>query len=127
MGDSSQYYGPYPSIYTAKVMLQVIKELYPVRTCKYPLTPESIAAGRYKVCLEYHIKRCKGPCEGLQPLDEYMQNIGEIKEILRGNISQVSRMLVKQMQGFAESLQFEKAQDIKEKYEEAEYEVLNEE
>ncbi len=114
--DGSQYYGPYPSIYTAKVMLQMIKELYPLRTCKYPLTPESIAAGRYKVCLEYHIKRCKGPCEGLQPLDEYMQNIGEIKEILRGNISQVSRMLVKQMQGFAESLQFEKAQEIKEKY-----------
>ena len=114
--DGSQYYGPYPSIYTAKVMLQMIKELYPLRTCKYPLTPESIAAGRYKVCLEYHIKRCKGPCEGLQPLDEYMQNIGEIKEILRGNISQVSRMLVKQMQTFAESLQFEKAQEIKEKY-----------
>ncbi len=64
--DGSQYYGPYPSLFTAKVMLQMLKELYPLRTCKYPLTPESIAQGRYKVCLEYHIKRCKGPCEGLQ-------------------------------------------------------------
>ena len=52
-------------------MLQMLKELYPLRTCKYPLTPESIAQGRYKVCLEYHIKRCKGPCEGLQSLEEY--------------------------------------------------------
>ena len=78
--DGSQYYGPYPSLFTAKVMLQMLKELYPLRTCKYPLTPESIAQGRYKVCLEYHIKRCKGPCEGLQSLEEYQQNISEIKE-----------------------------------------------
>lgn len=64
--DGSIYFGPYPSVFTAKVMLQLLKELYPIRTCKYPLTPESIAQGRYKICLEYHIKRCLGPCEGLQ-------------------------------------------------------------
>lgn len=115
--DGSRYYGPYPSVYTAKVMLQLIKDLYPIRTCKYPLTPESIREGRYKVCLEYHIKRCKGPCEGLQSLEEYQQNVSEIKEILRGNISQVSKHLYEQMQELASELKFEEAQKIKEKYE----------
>lgn len=115
--DGSRYYGPYPSVYTAKVMLQLIKDLYPIRTCKYPLTPESIREGRYKVCLEYHIKRCKGPCEGLQSLEEYQQNVSEIKEILRGNISQVSKHLYEQMQKLASELKFEEAQKLKEKYE----------
>ncbi|MEG1748605.1 MAG: excinuclease ABC subunit UvrC [Tannerellaceae bacterium] len=114
--DGSQYYGPYPSIYTARVMLQMLKELYPIRTCKYPLTPEAIARGQYKVCLEYHIKRCKGPCEGLQSLEEYQQNISEIKEILRGNISQISKHLFDKMQKLAEELRFEEAQKLKEKY-----------
>ena len=115
--DGSKYYGPYPSVYTAKVMLQLIKELYPIRTCRYPLTPESIHEGKYKVCLEYHIKRCKGPCEGLQTLEEYQQNITEIKEILRGNISQVSKHLFDEMQRLAGELKFEEAQKLKEKYE----------
>ena len=115
--DGSRYYGPYPSVYTAKVMLQLIKDLYPIRTCKYPLTPESIREGRYKVCLEYHIKRCKGPCEGLQSLEEYQQNVSEIKEILRGNISQVSKQLYEQMQQLASEWKFEEAQKLKEKYE----------
>ncbi|WP_075559688.1 MULTISPECIES: excinuclease ABC subunit UvrC [Parabacteroides] len=114
--DGSQYYGPYPSVYTAKVMLQMLKELYPLRTCKYPLTPESIAEGKYSVCLEYHIKRCKGPCVGLQTLEEYRQNISEIKEILRGNISQISKHLYEEMQTLAGELKFEEAQKIKEKY-----------
>ena len=115
--DGSQYYGPYPSVFKAKVMLQMIKELYPLRTCKHALTPESIAEGRYKVCLEYHIKRCKGPCVGLQSLEEYQQNINEVKEILRGNISQVSNHLYKKMKDLAEDLRFEEAQVMKEKYE----------
>lgn len=115
--DGSQYYGPYPSVYTAKVMLQMLKELYPLRTCKYPLTPESIAAGKYDVCLEYHIKRCKGPCIGLQSHEEYQKNISEIKEILRGNISQISKHLYEEMQALAAELKFEEAQKIKEKYE----------
>lgn len=115
--DGSQYYGPYPSVYTAKVMLQMLKELYPLRTCKLPLTPESITEGKYSVCLEYHIKRCKGPCVGLQSLDEYRQNISEIKEILRGNISQISKHLYEEMQVLAGELKFEEAQKIKEKYE----------
>ena len=115
--DGSQYYGPYPSVFTAKVMLQMLKELYPIRTCKYPLTPESIAQGRYKVCLEYHIKRCKGPCEGLQSLEEYQKNITEVKEILKGNISQISKHLYEEMQQLAAEWRFEEAQAVKEKYE----------
>ena len=115
--DGSLYYGPYPSTYTAKVMLQMIKELYPIRTCKYPLTPENIAKRRYKVCLQYHIKRCKGPCEGLQPIEEYQENISQIKEILKGNISKVSKLLFDAMQKLAEELRYEEAQFLKEKYE----------
>ena len=115
--DGSQYYGPYPSVFTARVMLQMLKELYPIRTCKYPLTPETIARGQFKVCLEYHIKRCKGPCEGLQSLEEYQQNMAEVKEILKGNISQISKHLYEQMQSLAAELRFEEAQAIKEKYE----------
>lgn len=115
--DGSQYYGPYSSVYTAKVMLQMIKELYPIRTCKYPLTPESIAQGRYKLCLEYHIKRCKAPCEGLQTNEEYLKNISEVKEILKGNISTVAKLLYEEMQSLAAELRFEEAQKVKEKYE----------
>lgn len=114
--DGSLYYGPYPSLYTAKVMLQMLKELYPLRTCNYPLTPESIEQGKYKVCLEYHIKRCKGPCERLQTLEEYNKNMTEIKEILRGNISQISKHLYEEMQQLAGELKFEEAQKVKEKY-----------
>lgn len=65
--DGSQYYGPYSSAYSAKVMLQMLQEIYPLRTCNFPLTPESVRQGRYKLCLQYHIKRCKAPCEGKQP------------------------------------------------------------
>jgi excinuclease ABC subunit C len=114
--DGSHYFGPYTSAYTAKLMVHLIKELYPLRTCNYPLTPESIAQGRYKVCLQYHIKRCKGPCAGLQPLEEYQKNIVQIKEILRGNISKTGRILYEEMQRLAEELRFEEAQIIKEKY-----------
>jgi excinuclease ABC subunit C len=115
--DGSQYYGPYSSVYTAKVMLQMIKEIYPIRVCKYPLTPENIARGQYKVCLQYHIKKCKGPCEGLQSLEEYQSNIVQIKEILKGNISKISKTLYEMMQNYAEELRFEEAQIVKEKYE----------
>jgi excinuclease ABC subunit C len=115
--DGSQYFGPYSSVYTAKVMLQMLKELYPLRTCKYPLTPESIRQGKYKVCLQYHIKRCKGPCEGLQSLEEYNDNISQIKEILKGNISKISRLLFDLMKELAAELRFEEAQLIKYKHE----------
>ncbi len=114
--DKSVYYGPYTSAYSAKIMLQLLKELYPLRTCYYPLTPETIKQGKYKVCLQYHIKRCKGPCEGLQSTEDYMENITHIKEILKGNSSQISKLLYKKMQELAEDLRFEEAQIVKEKY-----------
>lgn len=114
--DGSQYFGPYPSAYSAKVMILMLKEIYPIRICNYPLTPETIRLGKYKVCLQYHIKRCKAPCEGLQTLEEYQQNIAEIREILKGNISSISHMLYERMQKLAAELRFEEAQSIKEKY-----------
>lgn len=115
--DGSQYYGPYSSAYTSKIMLQMLKELYPIRTCKLPLTPESIKQGRYQCCLEFHMKKCMAPCEGLQTHEAYLKNIGEIKEILKGNISTVSKLLYEEMQTLASELRFEEAQKVKEKYE----------
>jgi excinuclease ABC subunit C len=114
--DGSQYFGPYSSVYTAKIMLQMIKEIYPIRTCKLPLTPEKIAQGRYKVCLQYHIKKCKGPCEGYQTLEDYQENIKQIKDILKGNVSKISKVLFDSMQGYSSQLRFEEAQILKNKY-----------
>ncbi|MDR1331953.1 MAG: excinuclease ABC subunit UvrC [Tannerella sp.] len=114
--DGSLYFGPYASPYMAKVMLQMIKTLYPIRTCKFPLSPEAIENGRFKVCLDYHIKRCKGPCEGLQDAGEYGRNISEIREILKGNSSRISHMLMKSIQRLAAEMRFEEAHLLKEKY-----------
>ena len=114
--DGSVYFGPYVSVPAARMMLKLIKNLYPIRTCKLPLFPDSIEKGKYRVCLEYHIKRCKGPCIGLQSVDEYSQNISEIKEILKGNSSLISDHLLKEMQTLANEMKFEEAQTIKEKY-----------
>lgn len=114
--DGSSYFGPYASVYTAKTMLQMIKTVYKIRTCKYPLTPESVAAGRYKVCLEYHIKRCNAPCIGALFLETYNAQIIEIKEILKGNSSRITHLLVDQMHRLSEEMRFEEAQQIKEKY-----------
>lgn len=114
--DGSLYFGPYASVYIAKTMLQMIKSIYKIRTCKYPLTPESIAQGRYKVCLEYHIKRCKAPCIGLVSLEEYNEQISEIKEILKGNSSRITTHLLEQMRDLSDRMRFEEAQLIKNKY-----------
>ncbi|MDR1096841.1 MAG: excinuclease ABC subunit UvrC [Tannerella sp.] len=114
--DGSLYFGPYASVYIAKTMLQMIKSIYKIRTCKYPLIPESIAQGRYKVCLEYHIKRCNGPCIGLISLDGYNEQISEIKEILRGNSSRIANHLLEQMRTLSGQMRFEEAQQLKEKY-----------
>ena len=114
--DGSQYFGPYSSLFMAKVMLQMIRDLYPLRTCKHPLTPETIKQGRYAVCLEYHIKRCKAPCIGAQSVEDYNKNIFLIKEILKGNSSEVSRTLLDEMQTLAAELRFEEAQKVKVRY-----------
>ena len=115
--DGSVYFGPYASIYIAKTMLQMIKSIYKLRTCKFPLTPESIAQKKYKICLEYHIKRCNGPCIGRIFSDDYCEQMSEIKEILKGNSSRITNILLEQMRKYSEEMRFEEAQAIKEKYE----------
>ena len=114
--DGSVYFGPYASIPAARVMMQLIKNLYPIRTCKLPLNPDAIKRAKHKVCLAYHIKKCKGPCVGLQSAEDYNRNIAEIKEILKGNSSLVTDHLVKEMKTLAAEMRFEEAQAIKEKY-----------
>lgn len=115
--NGSSYYGPYSHVPSMYALLDLIKHLYPLRTCHLSLTPENIRLGKFNVCLEYHIKNCAGPCIGLQSHDEYMKNIGEIKEILKGNTQEISRTLLQQMQGLAAELKFEEAHILKKKYE----------
>lgn len=115
--DGSTYFGPYSHVPSMMAMLELIKRLYPLRTCNLALTPGNIAAGKFKVCLEYHIKNCKGPCIGAQSHDEYMKSIAEIREILKGNTQSISNALMEEMQKLAEELRFEEAQKVKEKYE----------
>ena len=114
--NGSSYYGPYSHMPSMNAVLDLIKHLYPLRTCNLNLSPENIRAGKFSVCLEYHIKNCAGPCIGLQSQEEYLRNIGEIKEILKGNTQDISRMLFQQMQELATEMKFEEAQKIKEKY-----------
>lgn len=115
--DGSTYFGPYSHVPSMMAMLELIKRLYPLRTCNLALTPENITAGKFKVCLEYHIKNCKGPCIDAQSHDEYMKSIAEIREILKGNTQSISNALMEEMQKLAEELRFEEAQKVKEKYE----------
>lgn len=115
--DGSTYFGPYSHVPSMMAMLELIKRLYPLRTCNLALTPVNITAGKFKVCLEYHIKNCKGPCIGAQSHDEYMKSIAEIREILKGNTQSISNALMEEMQKLAEELRFEEAQKVKEKYE----------
>lgn len=114
--NGSSYYGPYSHVPTMYAVLNLIKHLYPLRTCHLSLTPENIQAGKFKVCLQYHIKKCAGPCVGLQTMEDYLKNIDEIKEILKGNTGEISRMLLHKMQELATDMKFEEAQKIKEKY-----------
>lgn len=115
--NGSTYYGPYSHIPSMQAVLDLIKKLYPLRTCHLALTPENIRQGKFNVCLEYHIKNCKGPCIGMQSHDEYMENIAQVKEILKGNTQAISDALMKEMMALAEDMKFEEAQKIKEKYE----------
>lgn len=114
--NGSSYYGPYSHIPSMNALLELIKHLYPLRTCHLNLTPENISAGKFNVCLEYHIKNCAGPCVGLQSHEDYMKNIAQIKEILKGNTQEISKKLYKQMQELAEEMKFEEAQKVKERY-----------
>ena len=113
--DGSEYFGPYTSVKTIKALLDLIKELYTLRTCKYDLSREKVNTGKYKVCLEYHLGNCLGPCEGLETEAHYNNSIKEIRNIINGNFKESLESLTSLMMGFAEKMEFEKAQKIKEK------------
>ena len=113
--DGSEYYGPYTNVRTVKVLLDLIRELYPLRTCKYDLSREKIAEKKYKVCLEYHLGNCSGPCEDFQEEDSYNDTIKAIRNIVKGNFKESLNKFHEIMNAFADKMEFEEAQKIKEK------------
>jgi excinuclease ABC subunit C len=115
--DGSKYFGPYTSVHTVNTLLDLFRTEYKLRTCNYNLSKKNIKEGKYKVCLEYHLENCEGPCEGLISAEQYNQGIDEITDILKGNISGVIKHLEHRMDKMAGDLNFEAAQKIKEKYE----------
>ena len=114
--DGSNYYGPYSHVPSMNALLELINKLYPLRTCRHSLTPENIRGGKFDICLEYHIKNCKGPCIGKQSHEEYMKDIREIKNILKGETQIVCDLLLDEMKALTSEMRFEEAQAIKEKY-----------
>lgn len=117
VNDGSIYFGPYPSVMTAKTLLEMLRQLYPIRNCKLILRQENIDNGHYRPCLEYHIGNCLAPCDGSIDEEEYREMILNIKKVIKGNIQEVLKDLKAQMMDHASKLEFEKAQVIKEKYE----------
>lgn len=115
--DGSEYYGPFSSVKTVRTLLDLIKGLYPIRTCKYDLSQEKINAGKYKLCLEYHIGNCLGPCESLQTEASYMDHIESIRNIVKGDYKNAAKHFETQMMEYASQMQFEDAQRIKDKLE----------
>ena len=113
--DGSEYFGPYTNFKTVNTLLDLIKELYPLRNCNYDLTKTNIESGKFKVCLEYHIGNCKGPCEGYETLENYQKQVDGIREILKGNFKESLKDFKKLMQSLATDMEFEEAQKIKEK------------
>ncbi len=117
ISDGSDYFGPYASGKMMHMLLDLIRQLYQIRTCSLNLSAANIRTGKYKICLEYHINNCLGPCEGLQTEDDYGQSLQEIRNILRGNISSVRQHLTAMMKAYADTYEFEKAHIVKEKIE----------
>lgn len=115
--DGSEYYGPYAKVRPARVLLDTIKNLYKIRTCNLNLAPEKIAEGKYRVCLEFHIKNCNGPCEGLESKEDYDEKVEAIRGIIKGDFRFAKRYLEERMYRFASNLEFEKAQMIKQNIE----------
>ena len=113
--DGSEYYGPYTSVRTAKALLDLIKELYQLRSCNYDLSEKNIEFGKYNVCLDYHIGNCKGACEGLQTEENYLNDITAIRNIIKGNFKESIKYFHELMMHFASEMEFEEAQKIKEK------------
>ena len=116
VNDGSIYFGPYPSVMTAKTLLEMLRQLYPIRNCKLILKEEYINNGHYRPCLEYHIGNCKAPCDGSISEDDYRQMILNVKKVIKGNIHEVLKDMKTQMMDHASRLEFEKAQVIKDKY-----------
>ena len=110
------YYGPYAHIGSMYAVLDIINEIYHPRTCRQPITEEGVETGKYKVCLDYHIKKCMGPCMGKQSYEDYQKNIAQAREILKGNTRQVLRELKDEMLSLSEELRFEEAEEVKRKY-----------
>ena len=113
--DGSEYFGPYSNVKTMRTLLDLIKELYQVRTCTYDLSEKNIENEKYKVCLEYHIGNCLGPCEGYQTIEDYNEQIAGIKSIIKGEFSEAKEYLTNKMSAYAANLEFEKAQMVKDK------------
>lgn len=113
--DGSEYIGPFTGVLQVKELLEMVKQNVPLRTCNLNLAPANIARGKYKVCLEYHLGNCKGPCQGFQSADEYYTDLQQVRQILKGNISEVLKHLKQQMQDHATRLEFEEAHIIKQK------------
>lgn len=115
--DGSEYLGPYTSVWRVKELMEVIRYNIPLRTCTLNLSPQNIAKGKYKVCLEYHLGNCKGPCEGLQTEDDYREGLSQVKNILKGNLSPILQLFRTQMQEHAMNMEFEKAEIMRKKIE----------
>jgi excinuclease ABC subunit C len=113
--DGSQYFGPYTSINKVRDLLNFIKQTIPLRTCPLNLTEKNITKGKFKVCLEYHLGNCKGPCEAHQSEEDYNKNISQIKNLLKGNLGPVIQHFKAEMKGYIETLQFEQAEAIHKK------------
>ena len=111
-----EYYGPYSSVWTINAILEIIHQLYKVRTCRLPLTEEKIDQGKFKLCLEYHIKNCKGTCEKQQSKEDYRQDIDEIRKIIQGDANEISKLLFSKMKILASEFRFEEANEVKQKY-----------
>ncbi|HRZ77316.1 MAG TPA: excinuclease ABC subunit UvrC, partial [Bacteroidales bacterium] len=115
--DGSEYFGPYASVRMMRTLLELIRQLFPLRTCNLSLSPANISSGKFRRCLEYHIGNCLAPCEGLEQEDTYLERLAQIRHIIRGNTREVIQGLREKMMALAERMEFEKAQQLKEKLE----------
>lgn len=116
-GLAAKYYGPYSNLQSAKVVLNLIREVYPLRSCRHALDEKSIARNKYSLCLDYHIKKCAGPCRGLINPEDYGKYIGRVRQILNGETVELERILLDEMETLSQNWKFEEAQAVKEKYE----------
>ncbi|MBR3871289.1 MAG: excinuclease ABC subunit C [Paludibacteraceae bacterium] len=112
----AEYFGPYSSVWILDTILDLVKQIYPIRTCRFPMNEETIKQGKHKECLEYHIKNCMAPCVGFQTKEEYQKIVGEIREIIKGNSKFIANKILEEINKCAEELRFEEAEELKQKY-----------